>query len=266
MIAKDQTFSLVMLGLCLITIVYLAYPFITVLIFVDPSAISDAIDRPEVINAFVLSAATATISTVILAIFGIPVGYVLARFHNLPGRSVLRIIVFAPLVLPPLASGALLLGAFGPLSPIMKMFPTLDFTQSVAGIIIAQFYVASPFMILASEMAFESFDESYELMSRVLGKTRFETFIQVSVPLAKTGIIIGFIMSWVRAVGELGATMMMAYNPHTISIQIFEDNAIGGLSRAIPDIFFSIILSVIALAAFYLYSARSKNRGLLRLY
>ena len=138
-----------------------------------------------------------------------------------------------------------LLGAFGPLSPIMKMFPTLDFTQSVAGIIIAQFYVASPFMILASEMAFESFDESYELMSRVLGKTRFETFIQVSVPLAKTGIIIGFIMSWVKGCRGCGATIMMAYNPHTISIQIFEDNAIGGLSRAIPDIFFSIILSVI---------------------
>ena len=49
----------------------------------------------------------------------------------------------------------------------------------------------------------------------------------------------------------MGATMMMAYNPHTISIQIFEDNAIGGLSRAIPDIFFSIILSVIAQSAFY---------------
>jgi molybdate/tungstate transport system permease protein len=265
MMAKDQTFTLVMFSLCLVTIAYLAYPFITVLIFVDPSSISDTIDRPEVINAFVLSAGTATISTVILAIFGIPVGYVLARFHNLAGRSIFRFIVFAPLVFPPLASGALLLGAFGPLSPIMKMFPTLDFTQSIAGIIIAQSYVASPFMILASEMAFESFDESYELMSRVLGKTRFETFIEVSVPLAKTGIIIGFIMSWVRAVGELGATMMMAYNPHTISIQIFEDNAIGGLSRAIPDIFFSIILSVIALAAFCLYSARSKNRGLLKL-
>ena len=247
MIAKDQTFSLVMLGLCLITIVYLAYPFITVLIFVDPSAISDAIDCPEVINAFVLSAATATISTVILAIFGIPVGYVLARFHNLPGRSEYLGLLFLLLWFCPLWQvERSFLGAFGPLSPIMKMFPTLDFTQSVAGIIIAQFYVASPFMILASEMAFESFDESYELMSRVLGKTRFETFIQVSVPLAKTGIIIGFIMSWVRAVGELGATMMMAYNPHTISIQIFEDNAIGGLSRAIPDIFFSIILSVIA--------------------
>ena len=54
--------------------------------------------------------------------------------------------------------------------------------------------------------------------------------------MAKTGIVTGFILSWVRAVGELGATMMMAYNPHTISIQIFEDNAIGGLRNAIPDI------------------------------
>ena len=65
---------------------------------------------------------------------------------------------------------------------------------------------------------------------RLLGKSKLETFFRISLPLAKTGIIIGITMSWVRAVGELGATMMMAYNPHTISIQIFEDNAIGGLT------------------------------------
>ena len=93
----------------------------------------------------------------------------------------------------------------------MKMLPTLDVTQSIIGIVIAQAYVASPFMILASEMAFESYDESLERVSRVLGKTRLQTFAQVSLPLAKNGIIIGSIMSWVRAVGELGATMMLAY-------------------------------------------------------
>jgi molybdate/tungstate transport system permease protein len=68
----------------------------------------------------------------------------------------------------------------------------------------------------------------------------------------------------VRAVGELGATMMLAYNPHTLSIQIFEDNAIGGLSRAIPDIFLSIILSITALIAFCFYLIRSKNGSYLK--
>jgi molybdate/tungstate transport system permease protein len=264
MLIKNQTFNLVLFSLCLITIIYLVYPFVTILIFIDSPSFVNSIGRPAVINAFLLSASTATISTLLLAVFGIPLGYFLARFYDLPGISILRLIVFLPLVLPPLASGALLLGAYGPLSPIMKMLPIPDVTQSISGIVIAQTYVASPFMILASEMAFKSYDESFERVSRVLGKTRLQTFTQVSIPLAKNGIFIGFIISWVRAVGELGATMMLAYNPHTISIQIFEDNAIGGLSRAIPDIFFSIVLSITALIAFCFYSIRSRNGSYLK--
>jgi molybdate/tungstate transport system permease protein len=66
-------------------------------------------------------------------------------------------------------------------------------------------------------------------------------------PLAKSGLLISILLTWVRTIGELGATMMMSYNPHTISIQIFEDNAIGGLQQALPDILLVILLSVIAL-------------------
>ena len=151
------------------------------------------------------------------------------------------------MVLPPLASGALLLGVFGPSSPLGEGLPSIEFTQSLIGIIIAQTYVASPFMILASQASFESVDESYEKVARVLGKSRIETFIQVTFPLAKTGLVISILLTWLRAIGELGATMMMSYNPHTVSIQIFEDNSIGGLRQAIPDIMAVIILSLIAL-------------------
>jgi molybdate/tungstate transport system permease protein len=106
-------------------------------------------------------------------------------------------------------------------------------------------------MILASQAAFDSVDESFEKIARVLGKKKIEVFVRISLPLAKKGIIIGFIMTWIRAVGELGATIMMAYNPHTISIQIFEDNAIGGLRQAIPSIVMVILLSVVMI---FLYS------------
>jgi molybdate/tungstate transport system permease protein len=73
----------------------------------------------------------------------------------------------------------------------------------------------------------------------------------------------GLILSWVRAIGELGATMMMAYNPHTISIQIFEDNAIGGLRNAVPDILLAILLSLIAVFVFYI--TRRQRQDPLRL-
>jgi molybdate/tungstate transport system permease protein len=118
-------------------------------------------------------------------------------------------------------------------------------------------------MILASQAAFESVDESYENIARVLGKTRFETFFKVSLPLAKTGIVIGLILSWVRAIGELGATMMVAYNPHTISIQIFEDNAIDGLRNAVPDIILALVLSLIAVFVFHI--TRRQRQDVLRL-
>ena len=258
-----QGFNITIVVLSGIALAYVAYPLATLLVFVEPTMLPHAILRPQVTNAFMLSIFSATVSTLILTAFGIPLSYLLARFKNFPGKFILRIIVIVPLVLPPLASGALLLGVFGPYSPIVKVFPAVEFTQSVLGIIIAQTYVASPFMILASQASFESVDESYENISRVLGKTRFETFFKVSLPLAKTGIVMGLILSWVRAIGELGATMMMAYNPHTISIQIFEDNAIGGLRNAVPDIILAIVLSLIAVFVFYI--TRRQRQDLLRL-
>jgi molybdate/tungstate transport system permease protein len=229
-------------------IAYIGVPLASIFIFAEPSTLLDSLSRPEVGRAFTLSLTTATISTLLLAAFGIPLAYCIARY-NFPGKFLLRLLTIIPLVLPPLASGAMLLGIFGPYAPLGHSLP-IEFTQSVIGIIIAQTYVSSPFMILSAQTAFESVDESYEKIARVLGKSRLETFLKVSLPLARTGIIIGFILSWVRAVGELGATMMMTYNPHTISIQIFEDNAIGGISHAVPGILMVILLSIIVLAVF----------------
>jgi molybdate/tungstate transport system permease protein len=258
MAKKLQGFNIIILVLSATGIIYIAYPLTSIFNFVEPTKLLESISRPQVINAFILSLVSATISTLLLSLVGIPLSYFFARFKNFPGKFFLRVVVIIPLVLPPLASGALLLGVFGPYLPIVKAFPGVEFTQSLLGIVIAQTYVASPFMILASQAAFESVDESYEKIARVLGKTRLETFLRISLPLAKTGIAIGFMLSWVRAVGELGATMMMAYNPHTISIQIFEDNAIGGLRNAIPDIMLAIVLSLIAVVIFYI--ARKNQR------
>jgi molybdate/tungstate transport system permease protein len=255
---KLQGFNIIILILSGIAIAYIAYPLVTILIFVEPPKLLDSISRPQVVDSFVLSLVSATISTLLLSLFGIPFAYFLARYNNFPGKFLLRIIVIIPLVLPPLASGALLLGVFGPYSPVVQAFPEVEFTQSILGVIIAQTYVACPFMILASQAAFDSVDESYEKVARVLGKSRFETFFKISLPLAKTGIVIGFIISWVRAVGELGATMMMAYNPHTISIQIFEDNAIGGLRKAIPDIMLALVLSIVAIIVFYIITSKRR--------
>jgi molybdate/tungstate transport system permease protein len=257
-IKQQVGFNAIILVLSAITLAYIVFPLTTILTFVEPMKLLESLTRPQVWDAFILSLSTATISTSVLCLFGIPLAYFLARYSNFRGKFVLRVIVIIPLVLPPLASGALLLGMFGPTSPLTQAFPEAEFTQSVLGIIIAQTYVASPFMILAGQAAFESVDRSYENIARVLGKNSLQTFFRVSLPLAKFGILVGVMMSWVRAVGELGATMMLAYNPHTISVQIFEDNAIGGLTQAAPGIILVITLPILAVVVFYI---TRKNKG-----
>jgi molybdate/tungstate transport system permease protein len=245
---KARSFGIVFLLLSGALVAYIAYPIANIITIVEPEAFMESIRRSEVGDAFLLSLSTATTSSLILAAFGIPFAYCMARY-SFPGKFFLKVIIIIPLVIPPLASGTLLLGVFGAYSPLGRSFP-VEFTQSSIGVIIAQTYVSSPFMILLSLAAFESVDESYEKVARILGKGRMETFLRVSLPLAKRGIIAGFIMTWIRSVGELGATMMIAYNPHTVSIQIFEDNAVGGFQNALPLILLVIILSALVLGIF----------------
>ncbi len=242
--AKLISFKFLICLLSALALLYIVYPFASIVTFFDPENIISSIQRPELVDAFILSIVTASVSTGIIILFGIPLAYCLSRY-NFPGRSILFVVVVIPLVLPPLASGALLLGVFNPSSILNLWFPEIEFTQSIIGIIVAQTYVASPFMILASLTAFGAIDKSLEDIARILGKKNWKVFIQVSLPLAKRGILIGIVMTWIRAIGELGATLMLAYNPHTISIQIYEDNAIGGLTYAIPSILLSIILSIV---------------------
>lgn len=234
-----------------LALLYIIYPLVSIFNFVEPSTLLTSLTRPEVIDAFVLSIITASISTMLIGLFGVPLAYCLSRY-KFPGSFLIQVIVIMPIALPPLASGALLLGVFNPQSILDKTFPQIEFTQSIIGIIIAQTYVASPFMILASMAAFDMVDKSYENIGRILGKKNWQVFVRISLPLAKKGILVGFIMTWIRAIGELGATLMLAYNPHTMSIQIYEDNAIGGLSHAIPSIILAILISVVLILAYSL--------------
>jgi molybdate/tungstate transport system permease protein len=234
----------------LILVLYIIYPFFGFLFVIEPANLIESLKRTEIQDSVILSLTTATISTILVSILGIPLAFVLARFQ-FKAKFLIRMIVILPLVLPPLASGTMLLGVFGPYSLLGKIV-TVDFTQSVIGVVIAQTYVASPFLILPTQAAFESIPERYEIVARTLGKKKWQVFFSVYLPLAKIGILVGLLMAWIRSIGELGATMMMAYNPHTVSIQIFEDNAIGGIRNSVAGIILVIIIALVALTVFVL--------------
>jgi molybdate/tungstate transport system permease protein len=245
---KISGFGLTVTILLAFLVLYISYPLFGLVYLGASTNLAQSLTMPETVSALLLSLGTATVSTLILSFFGIPLAYALARYQ-FKLKFLLRLIVILPLVVPPLASGAMLLGVFGPYSFLGRIIP-FDLTQSVLGIIIAQTYVASPFIILPSQAAFEAVPEKYETMARVLGKKKSEVFFRISLPLAKTGILVGMLMAWIRSIGELGATLMLAYNPHTISIQIFEDNAIGGIKNSVAGIVWVIIISIMALTIF----------------
>ncbi|MGA2462545.1 MAG: ABC transporter permease subunit [Candidatus Bathyarchaeia archaeon] len=236
---------------------FVIIPLLGVVARVGSLNVLEALKRPELLSSITLSLETATVSTTICALTGIPLGYVMSR--TAPKLSaLLRIVMAIPLTIPPLIDGALLLNVYGAAS----LFGRAGFvlTQNPVGIVLAQTFVASPFVVLTAASAFERLDPNYEYVSRTLGKGPGQTFLKVTLPLTKTGIAPGIVLAWVRSLGEFGATVMMAYNPKTVSIQLWEDNAIGGMAMMLPGVFLVLIVSCSALGLWFWLSGLQNPR------
>ncbi|MGC1930534.1 MAG: ABC transporter permease subunit, partial [Candidatus Nitrosopolaris sp.] len=125
-------------------------------------------------------------------------------------------------------------------------------------------YVISPFVVLTASAGIEKVDINYEHASRILGRGPTMTFLTVTIPLAAKEILAGIILAWIRAIGEFGANVMMAYNPKTISIQLWEYNALGGLKLVMPGIIIVLVFVLGSLAFWFwlmnLRGRRSKTR------
>lgn len=243
-----RSFLILMGLLASVLLIYILLPIVSLIIRLLDLDLIKSLTRPELLGSLQLSLFTATISTLICVITGIPLSYLMVR-RRFRINELIRILVIIPLTLPPLIVGALLLTAYGVSSPIGNLAKVSGFslTQSVYGIILAQIFVSSPFVILTANAAFERVNRYYEYTSRILGKGMMFTFFKITLPLASRGIAAGILLAWVRSIGEFGATVMMAYNPKTVSIQLWEDNAIGGLNLALPGVLLVIMITFLSL-------------------
>ncbi len=225
--------SLALLGALLL--LYLVVPigyFLFTLSWLDvPAQLSD----PIAIQALITSLLSASLATAIIALLGVPLGYTLAR-RNFPGRGILTVLVYLPLVFPPLVGGILLLILYGPYGPIGAPFANagLELDSSFAGIVLSQIFVASPFVIIAALSAFEAVDPALEQVAATLGKGSWEIFWRVNLPVARTSIIAGLLLGWLRALGEFGATVVMAYHPYTLPVYLYVQLSGTGVSAALP--------------------------------
>jgi molybdate transport system permease protein len=173
-----------------------------------------ALTAPETIQALKLSLIASLSATALGLVLGVPLAWVYARVE-FPGRDWLRALTTLPMVLPPVAGGIALLLAFGRRGLFGSWLDstfgiTLPFTT--AGVVMAETFVAMPFLILTVEAGLRSMDRRYEEAARALGASRWTVFTRVTLPLIGPSLFAGAVLCWARALGEFGATITFAGN------------------------------------------------------
>ena len=212
-------------------------------------------------NALKLSLLVVSCSTIIIAAAGTAFGFLLAR-RRFPGKELLDAALTLPMVLPPTVTGyylILLLGRRGFLGAPLYNLTGWSVTFTWVAAVIASTVVAIPLMVKSARAAIESVNPDYENVSRIMGKGEWETFFRVTLPLAGRGIIAGVILSFARAFGEFGATMMLAGNisgkTQTMPLAIYEAMAAGEDGTAA---WLAVILTVISITVVYLTNRLSR--------
>ena len=216
-------------------LLFFAVPFAAFLARTGAVGVLETLATPEARVAIRNSLLTAPVSTAIATVLGVPLAYVLAR-RSFPGKRLVEALVILPLIVPPVVGGAMLLTAVGRFTPIGAAAAAagMPLTDSLLGVILAQTFVAAPFVIITARAGFGAIDERLEQASRSLGYGPLATFWNVSVPLARGAIVAGIVLTFARAIGEFGATMMVAYNPRTMPTRIWVEFIAGGIDAVVP--------------------------------
>ena len=178
-----------------------------------------SLSTPGVVGALTVSVITATISAAVVAVLGVPLAYLLARARGRLAAAV-GVAVQLPLALPPLMSGILLVQLVGPYTPLGELFGR-RLTDSMAGIVLAQTFVAAPFLVIAARSAFAAIEPAVLDHAATLGHRAAARFWRVALPLAAPGIGAGLLLTWLRAFGEYGATVILAYHPYTLPVYTY---------------------------------------------
>lgn len=197
-----------------IGVAFLLLPLVGLLLRTPWNGLGQILATADVTQALRLSLWTATVATVISIVLGVPLAWLLAR-SQFPGLALLRALVTLPLVLPPVVGGVALLLAFGREGFVGRYLDqwfgiTLPF--STAAVILAETFVAMPFLVVTVEGALRSADQGYDEAAATLGASRMTVFRRVSLPLIAPSLVAGAVLCWARALGEFGATIAFAGN------------------------------------------------------
>jgi molybdate transport system permease protein len=192
------------------------------------------------------------LSTLLILPFGLALAWALARF-DWPGKSVIETLVALPLVIPPVATGLILLkllGRRGPFGGWLHETFGLDIVFTWRAVLVALGVMSFPLLVRSTRVAFEQVNPRLEQIARTLGGSDWRVFFTISLPLARRGIIAGMILAFARALGEFGATIMVAGNipgqTSTLSLDIFQSVQLGDDSHALRLLAVSVVLAFAA--------------------
>jgi molybdate transport system permease protein len=198
----------------LLGLLFLALPTAALLVRTPWSDLGEIYDERGVWTALRLSIESSLLATGAALILGVPLAWMLAR-SDIPGRSLARAFVTVPLVLPPVIGGVALFQAFGRFGILGHEIRTVlghDLPFTYSAIVVAQTFVAMPFLVITVEGAFRIADRRIEEAAATLGASRLRIFTHVTLPLVLPALVAGTVLCWARALGEFGATLLFGGN------------------------------------------------------
>ena len=229
-----------------IAIAFFALPFLGLLWKAPWGDAWSILTSDSALTALRLSLWCSLWATLAALLFGVPLAWLLARV-SFPGRGLVRALCTLSMVLPPVVAGVALfysLGRRGLLGQYLDRWFGFTLPFTTVGVIVAQTFVAMPFLVITVEAAFRQLDTRYEDAARTLGGSRWYVFRRITLPAIRPGLIAGAVLAWARALGEFGATITFAGNfpgrTQTMPLAIYLTNEID------PDE--AIVLSLVLIA------------------
>ncbi len=213
---------------------------------------------PEILYSIRFSLVTSLVAITGAVVVGLPTAYVLSRYSFF-GSGWLEALVQVPVFLPPLVAGLALLLLFSEGGTWLSI-PWNNVIFSPSGVIMAQFFVATPFAVRSFTSAFSAVDRRLEQAAETMGDTPGRVFTKVTLPLAQKDIFAGIILAWSRALGEFGATIMLAgairQKTETMPVSIYLNMASGDLDNAITIAAIMLLMSMFLLFALRYFTGK----------
>jgi molybdate transport system permease protein len=235
-------------------LLFIAVPLAALLLHTPLDMLWNSLQSQTATSALILSLQTTTVTLLLTLLFGTPTAYLLAR-GQFPGKRLLDSLVDLPIVVPPAVAGVALLLAFGRKGLLAPELASIGvhLSFSTPAVVLAQLFVACPFYVRSARAGFVTVDRTLEEASTSLGYGAWGTFRRVTVPLAFPSLVGGAVLTWARALGEFGATIMFEGNlmgvtqtmPLAVYLSLESGDLDGAVSLSVVLVLVSLVVSLL---------------------